>query len=170
MSEFSSRDAVFSDCGRYRYSLTRTGLFGAGTCLFLMLNPSTADAEVDDPTIRRCVGFTAAWGFNRLEVANLFAFRATDPRAMVMAQDPIGPKNDQHLLSAATRADRIVCAWGAHGGHMQRSAIVQRLLASAGHRLHHLGLTKDGQPKHPLYLAASTQPKEWAFDNAEAAA
>ncbi|WP_337054989.1 DUF1643 domain-containing protein [Pseudoxanthomonas sp. USHLN014] len=161
MAEFHIRDAMVSPCGRYRYSLGRAGLLGSGTVLFVMLNPSTADADVDDPTIRRCVSFAAGWGFNRLEVANLFAFRATDPVAMLNAFDPIGPENNAHLLAAAARADRIVCAWGVNGRHLQRAGRVRAMLTGAGHRLHHLGLTKDGHPKHPLYLAAATEPQEW---------
>ncbi|TAA12425.1 DUF1643 domain-containing protein [Pseudoxanthomonas winnipegensis] len=161
MAEFNIRDAMVSPCGRYRYSLGRAGLLGSGTVLFVMLNPSTADADVDDPTIRRCVSFAASWGFKRLEVANLFAFRATDPKAMALAEDPVGPDNDLHLMCAAARAGLVICAWGVNGVHLQRAARVRAMLTGAGHRLHHLGLTKDGHPKHPLYLAAATEPQEW---------
>src|SRR5262249_14212908 len=96
------RAAVISDCGRYRYSLTRRwGDAAEPRALFVMLNPSTADAEQDDPTIRRCIGFAKAWGMGSLEVVNLYALRATDPAALLSAPDPIGPKNDTMITSAA---------------------------------------------------------------------
>lgn len=159
----ADRAATISPCGRYRYTLSRElgGLMPGGTCVFVMLNPSTADADLDDPTIRRCMGFAKGWGHSRLEVVNLFAYRSTDPKAMALAESPIGPDNDAHLLRAAYGADRIICAWGAHGVHMQRSARVAGLLRAGGYQLQHLGLTKAGQPRHPLYLAGATQPEVW---------
>lgn len=106
--------AQFSPCAKYRYLLTREGLGGTGTCLFIMLNPSTADAMVDDATIRRCSGFAQRWGYARLEVANIYAYRSTDPRALRDLADPVGPENDQYIAEAVARADKVVCAWGAH--------------------------------------------------------
>ena len=117
MTDVISRSAELSPCGRYRYLLTRTLAAGTGTCLFVMLNPSTADHTLDDQTIRQCIGFTAVWGFRRLAVVNLFAWRATLPRDMLSAIDPIGPAGDEWILAAARNADRIVCAWGEHGRH-----------------------------------------------------
>jgi hypothetical protein len=162
MIDVCSRSAELSPCGRYRYQLSRSLLFGSGTCLFVMLNPSTADHAIDDQTIRQCLGFTEHWGFNRLLVVNLFAWRATDPHGMFTAIDPIGPDGDGWILRAAKQSDRIVCAWGAHGKHKGRGDAVKRLMQGAGYTLHHLGLTKAGQPKHPLYLARETALKEWA--------
>lgn len=163
MIDVLSRSAELSPCGRYRYLLTRTMMFGEGTCLFVMLNPSTADHAVDDQTIRQCLGFVEAWGYQRLEVVNLFAWRATLPRDMLGAIDPIGPAGDQWLLRAACGAARIVCAWGEHGRHRGRGDAVRTLLQGHGHSLYHLGLTKGhAQPRHPLYLARDTALQEWS--------
>jgi hypothetical protein len=162
VTDIISRSAELSPCGRYRYLLTRTLGTGNGTCVFVMLNPSTADHTVDDQTIRQCVGFTAAWGYRRLAVVNLFAWRATLPRDMLTAIDPIGPAGDDWILHAARCADRIVCAWGEHGRHRGRGAAVRSLLQADGRALHHLGLTKGHhQPRHPLYLARETALQEW---------
>lgn len=162
MTDIISRSAELSPCGRYRYLLTRTLATGSGTCLFVMLNPSTADHSVDDQTIRQCIGFTSAWGFNRLEVVNLFAWRATLPRDMYAAIDPIGPAGDSWILRAARGAGRIICAWGEHGRHRGRGEAVRQLLQAHGLTLHHLGLTKGhAQPRHPLYLARDTALQEW---------
>lgn len=143
--------AVLSPCGQYRYSLTRTFLMGGGRVLFVMLNPSTADAETDDPTIRRCIGFAHRWGFQELGVANLFAWRATDPRALRQALDPVGPENDQYLMMMSGCADAVIAAWGARGSYRNRAAEVLDLLKGT---VEHLGLTRQGYPKHPLYLRA----------------
>ncbi len=143
--------AILSPCGRYRYSLTRTFFTGRGRVLFVMLNPSTADAEIDDPTIRRCIGFARRWGFQELAVANLFAWRATDPRELRQAVDPVGPENDRHLMRLSGCADAVIAAWGARGNYHNRAAEVLGLLEGA---IEHLGLTKQGHPKHPLYLRA----------------
>ena len=127
---------------------------------FVMLNPSTADADLDDPTIRRCVGFARREGAGGIVVANLYAFRATDPAALMKASDPYGPDNDDALKAVAAEAAAtgmpIVCAWGVHGGKSNRPIV---LLQSRGARLLCLGKTKDGNPRHPLYVAGS-QPLE----------
>lgn len=162
--------AVFSPCMTYRYLLTRDlaepdllaeaqGVTPA-TCLFLMLNPSTADHELPDRTITRCMGFARSWGYNRLEVANLFALRSTDPAALKTHRDPVGPLNDTHIVEAARRADLVVCAWGQHGAFVNRATAVLHLLRPR--QLHHLKLSKDGQPGHPLYLRAELKPQPWA--------
>ena len=119
-----------------------------------MLNPSTADAVRDDPTIRRCIGFARAWGYRRLVVTNLFGLRATLPAALRRAADPVGPRNNQYVMRAARGADRIVCAWGVHGALGNRAAEVLTLLG--GFHVEHLGLTRHGHPRHPLYVPAST--------------
>ncbi|SFI15082.1 DUF1643 domain-containing protein [Albimonas pacifica] len=141
--------AVISDCGLYRYRLWRR--WGAGpTCVFIMLNPSTADAKQDDPTIRRCIGFAKREGCGGLVVANLFAYRATSPKDMKAASDPVGPKNDEHLRWCADLATGpVIAGWGTHGSFMGRAAVVRRMLSG---RISHLGLTAAGEPRHPLYL------------------
>ena len=154
------RDAVISPCGLYRYSLTRRWASGAPV-LFVMLNPSTADATIDDPTIRRCVGFARAWGAPAIEVVNLFAYRATDPVDLAAARlgglDIVGPENDLHIAAAAERTSSCVVAWGAHAEAIQRAGDVWRLLAERV-SVHALGITKAGAPRHPLYLRADSKP------------
>ena len=154
-----NRSALFSDCRRYRYALWRDlGLQASvcgDTCVFIGLNPSTADETVDDPTIRRCMRFARDWGFQRLCMLNLFALRAPDPRIMLAAVDPIGPDNDLAIEQNIRAARLVVAAWGVHGAHRGRADDIR---ASCGSRLHHLGLTKDGHPRHPLYLRADTRP------------
>lgn len=148
--------ADFSGCGRYRYTLWRRWGPG-GTCMFVGLNPSTADATIDDPTVRRCIGFARSWGYGSLMMTNLFAWRATDPRDMLAAEDPVGPDNDQTLRACWMNAKIAVAAWGAHGTHRGRGEHVRAMLPA----LHYLRLTKDGHPWHPLYLPASLRPVKW---------
>lgn len=152
--------AVISPCEKYRYLLSRhLDPAGKGACLFIMLNPSTADATADDPTIRRCIGFARSWGYHRLSVVNLFAWRATDPAAMRAAADPVGPANDAWIRAEADKADVVVCAWGKHGAHAGRGATVREMLA--WRHLHVLAKNKDGSPKHPLYVKSDTRPGLW---------
>jgi hypothetical protein len=143
-------DAQFSACGRYRYTLSRRWCEGSPTVLFVMLNPSTADAERNDPTIRRCLAFAQNWGFGRLTVANLYALRATDPRTLWTAADPIGPENDAVIEACGLRAARILVGWGAYPRAHERAAAVLSLLPAG--KLRCLGTTKDGDPRHPLYM------------------
>ncbi len=150
------RDAILSPCARYRYALARR--WGPGPAVaFVGLNPSTADAFADDPTIRRCVGFARAWGFDSLVMLNLFAWRATQPADMQAADDPVGPQNNYFLAAHAHMVDLVVAAWGAGGSFRGRDAEVRPMLP----RLHYLRLTKDGHPGHPLYLPATLRPVEW---------
>jgi hypothetical protein len=153
--------AYFSPCWTWRYSLTREPApqTGEGTVVFIGLNPSTADESRDDPTIRRCIGFARRWGFARLEVLNLFAFRATKPTALLDADDPVGPKNDSTIATVLRAADLVVCAWGAFPND-ERSAHVLQLVAVP----HCLGVTKNGSPRHPLYVRASADPLPWSAD------
>lgn len=143
--------AVISDCGTYRYRLWRRWN-DRPVCCFVMLNPSTANAEQDDPTIRRCIGYARGWGFGGLDVVNLFAFRATDPASLLAAHDPIDPENDRHLREAAWDAGAVVCAWGAYGRYLGRSEAVCEMLDAAGIPLRALKVTRGGEPGHPLYL------------------
>ena len=147
--------ATISDCGKFRYDLVREWDPGFPVVLFVMLNPSTADHEKDDPTVRRCLGFAKDWGFGTLVVCNLFAFRATDPRKLRDQWDPVGPANDRAIVAHAEMADEIVCAWGNNGSLWEQSASVKELLSSLSVKC--LGLTKNGQPKHPLRLKKTTQ-------------
>lgn len=154
-SDGIARGAYLSEDGRYRYELTRT--WGDGDrLLWIMLNPSTADACVDDPTIRRVIGFSRSWGFSGAIVANLFAARATIPAALRGFDDPVGPANDAMLAKLAKRSPFAVCAWGAWAGIKGRDREVLALLRSVGCLARCLGTTKGGAPKHPLYLAATT--------------
>ena len=150
-----TKKTIFSDCRAYRYLLWREWIGGDGYAMFVGLNPSTADETKDDPTIRRCVGFAKAWGYAGLCMANLFAFRATNPMEMKATADPIGPDNDTHLADAGLGAGVIVAAWGAHGTHRQRNVEVLKMLHP---NLTYLKLTKDGHPGHPLYLPSTLRP------------
>jgi hypothetical protein len=151
-----SRTAILSLCGTYRYLLTRTWDANRSPACWVMLNPSTADATQDDPTIRRCVGFARDWGCGGIVVVNLFAFRATDPAALRTAPDPIGPDNDNHIRRAVTIGGAtVVCAWGAHGTLLGRGRSVADLIRSLGVVPQCLGTTRDGQPRHPLYVPSA---------------
>ncbi|TVS02703.1 MAG: DUF1643 domain-containing protein [Rhodobacteraceae bacterium] len=153
--------AVYSDCARYRYLLTREWAPDQGRVLFVMLNPSTATEVQNDPTVERCERRARALGYGAFRVCNIFAWRATDPRAMRAAADPVGPLNDQAIAESAPWADRIICAWGTHGVHLNRGPAVERLLRAQGVELWNLGLSKAGHPRHPLYLGYSVVPQRW---------
>jgi hypothetical protein len=155
------KTASLSADGRYRYRLGRRWADGGTTCLFVMLNPSTADATIDDPTIRRCANFARGWGHGALGVVNLYAFRATDPRDLWQAEDPVGPDNDRHIENAIADAAVVICAWGAHGHRSGRDRFVCDLIAAAGKVPHCLRVTKGGAPEHPLYLPRDLRPAVW---------
>ena len=152
--------ATFSADRRYRYRLSRVFSPGQRIC-FAMLNPSTADAAVTDPTVERCLRFARAWGAGEVEVVNLFALRSTDPKALYSHPDPVGPDNDEALLAAARCATTVVAAWGVHGALHGRGDQVMTALRQTNVRLMSLGRTKDGHPRHPLYLAGSTALEEY---------
>lgn len=148
--------AAISPCGKYRYLLTRSCEVEnpeRGTALFVMLNPSTADEDMDDPTVRRCRGFARDWSCNGLTVANLYALRSTNPRKLWHHDDPVGPENDEHLKRLAQEYVDVVCAWGANANPGRVAAVVSIFKAS-GARLWCLGTTKFGAPRHPLYVRA----------------
>lgn len=161
------RGCILSDCGTYRYRLWREWDRRQPTLAFLMLNPSTANHIADDPTITRCMARAITGKYGRLEVANLFPMRATDPGELLTHADPIGPVGsaDGVVLDAIERASMVICAWGAHPAAAPRAADLMRIieLTGMGNKLYHLGLNKDGSPKHPLYIAASTRPKPLEF-------
>lgn len=150
--------AFISPDKRFRYWLTR-GTPGRRLC-FVMLNPSTADAEQDDPTIRRCLGYRDAWGFSELLVLNLYGFRATDPEELEARHYPPGPDNHNHWEELLPTADLVVCAWGANAQYHQVKYF-QRVTARLGVALYCLDVTAEGQPRHPLYLKANLLPRPW---------
>lgn len=156
LPEFIDSGATFSDDRSYRYSLWRWWGVGNGQkCCFVMLNPSTADENVLDPTVTRCVGFARDWGFSGIVVANIFALRSTNPKELYKSADPVGPRNDEAITGAALQAARVVCAWGTHGAYRDRGEAVRRLLADFEPKC--FGLTGGGHPKHPLYLRRDTE-------------
>jgi hypothetical protein len=154
-----TKSAVISGCSKYRYSLTRTwGIDETNYCVFIGLNPSTADAENDDPTIRRCIVFAKDLGFDSLSMLNLFAYRATNPKDMMGADDPIGPDNDTWLRDVCRHSKMTIAAWGNHGAFKVRSSQVRQKFT---HGLYVFGLTKSGEPLHPLYLKKDLRPFRW---------
>jgi len=159
-----SGGAVLSPCGRYRYLLWRNALSSLPFQAFAMLNPSTADALQDDPTIRRCRGFVASPGFTGPLVWNLFAFRATDPNDLKRAEEPIGHLNDSAIDLALSISGRTIAAWGTHGSHLGRDKRVLRRAGAMNATLHALKLTAGGMPGHPLYLPKAAEPVEWQYE------
>ena len=138
--------------GDYRYCLWRVWDLGLPRALFIMLNPSSATETQDDATLRRCVSFAKSWSCGSVEITNLFAFRSTDPTMLSQVADPVGPENTTYIKQAIARAEVIVCAWGAHKSIGYRDIEVLQLLD--GREVHCLGCTKNGLPRHPLYVPA----------------
>lgn len=147
--------AEISECGLYRYTLYRIWDESKPFMVFIGLNPSTADAVKNDPTITRCIKRAHNGGFGGLYMLNLFAFRATKPKDMLNAKDPIGPDNDVWLDKIIQQAGLVVAAWGDDGNHMARSSVI----IDRYQNLHCLLLNKSGEPRHPLYVPMSIQPK-----------
>lgn len=159
------RGASISNCGRYRWWLRR--VWGApllndgcypSVVNFVMLNPSTADAEIDDPTIRRCIAYAKSWGYGGLTVTNLYAFRSTDPRELKRAADPIGEWNSHYVRTMAADAAMTVCAWGSNAERFHAQEVLGWLLESSK-KVTALRVSKTGQPCHPLYLPGSLRPE-----------
>lgn len=159
--------AILSPCQRYRYRLERTLNAGGllGTVAFIGVNPSTADAELDDATVRKWKGFAQRWGYDRIAVGNLFAWRSTDVRALAAAEDPVGPENDDHLQALLQGADLIVPCWGSSGKlppRLQpRILAVRQLLKTSSTPIAALGFTASDDPKHPLMLGYATPLVPW---------
>ncbi len=151
------KGAVIDKAGLYRYSLWRDWDMEKPKLVFIMLNPSKADANIDDPTLRRCINFAKSWGFGSLIVVNLFAFRTARPLDLRQVDDPIGSQNDRYLKKAIKSADKVVVAWGNKGKLMQRDRLVLELLSKHNVQPHCLGITKVGSPRHPLYVMCSQQ-------------
>lgn len=147
------RGAEMSADGQYRYSLWRIWDSSKPLILFICLNPSTADATTDDPTIRRCIAFASSWGYGGLYMGNLFAFRATNPAELYKAADPVGPKNDMRLFEMAFKCQNIVFAWGTKGVLLERNKVVSSKFPNS----RCICKTKAEHPGHPLYLRSDLQ-------------
>lgn len=148
----------------YRYQLSRVWSYDEPHCLWIMLNPSTADASVDDATIRKCERFAYQWGHGGIIVVNLFAFRSRHPKALLATRDPVGPDNDFYIQEAAACTDRVVCGWGAMPFATARARKVPTMLQRRTHARSPqcLGLTVKGEPRHPLMLAYATELVDFA--------
>jgi hypothetical protein len=160
-SDLEHRSATYSRCGLYRYDLCITFRDAKPGSLvqFIGLNPSTATEEADDNTVRRCKDFARRWGFSGMVMTNAFAFRSTDPKGLLKVAEPACIRNDEYLTywSRHFRVERVVVCWGNHGGLNERGEHVLKLLREAApSKIHHLGMTGMGMPKHPLYLSAKT--------------
>jgi hypothetical protein len=154
--------AVYSDCETYRYSLTRVWEPEGQRLTYVMLNPSRATEVDNDPTVERCERRARTLGYGGFCVVNIFALRETDPKRMRRAPDPVGPDNDAIVIQAVGWADHVIAAWGTHGAHKGRGPEVAESLRKLDTPLFHLGLSKDGHPKHPLYIAYTQQPILWS--------
>lgn len=152
--------AIFSPCMQYRYHLWRVWSDGA-PAVFIMLNPSTADEIVNDPTVERCERRARMMGYGGLRVVNIFALRSTDPKLLFLHNDPIGEQNDKAIIESVSGAGLVVCGWGGHGKFMDRGNEVLSLIRNAGVIPYCLKINKDNTPKHPLYMGYDTLPKEW---------
>lgn len=155
------KGAQFSFCRTYRYALWRTWTQGDGHVTFIGLNPSIADENKDDPTIRRCIGFAKDWGFGGINMLNIFAFRATNPKELMKAKEPIGEKNNHYLSMYCDPIGLNVACWGTWGAYMNRGREVLYLLGIDC--LSYFGLTKNIQPKHPLFLKKGTDLLEMSL-------
>lgn len=156
--------ATFSPCRTYRYTLTRVWDPSRSVVVFIMLNPSTANAFVEDPTIRRCLAFSRSWMAGGIVVHNLFGLRSTDPRKLYRHPDPVGPDNDAVIADTFTSGltvARVIAAWGVHGTLNDRGEQVRALFANRGIRLTCFGTTKDGHPRHPLYVRGDAAVVEY---------
>ena len=153
--------ALYSDCEAYRYLLSRTWDDSKQTVAFVMLNPSTATERANDPTIERCERRARRMGFDALSITNIFAFRATDPKTLKKTNAPDGVDNLETVLTETANADLVVAAWGTHGSFRDQGFRFEHALRAANVPLHHIGLTKHGHPRHPLYVSYDVQPKAW---------
>ena len=160
LQESTTGNAIFDSTGIYRYSLQRWWANGPMMTM-IMLNPSQADAQRDDPTLRRSGILARQWGYGRLEVVNLFAYRSADHRRLKQVSDPVGPKNDHYLLGACDRAHTILLAWGNWGSLQNRDQAVLTLLKPYWERCYCLGRNRTGQPRHPLYAPRNCRLYAW---------
>ncbi len=157
------KGAIIDDTRKYRYLLTRIWDMDLAPAVFIMLNPSTADAEIDDPTIKRCMNFAKAWGCGGIKVVNVFAYRTTNPKALLNTKDPVGDKNEMLIKETIVNAGLIILAWGSSCTKLKSGyRKVKDILKD--YEIYCLGITKDGFPKHPLYLKSTTMPKVCEFE------
>jgi hypothetical protein len=156
--QYHAKGAIFSDDRKYRYRLWRVWDINKSSVLFIMLNPSTADENVLDPTVRRCLGYAMKWGYGRIDICNLFALRATNPKELYKSDDPIGPDNNRYIVETANECDKTILAWGNHGELDDRYIDVIELLKDTAFIL---AKTKSLQPAHPLYLKGDLLPVRW---------
>ena len=148
--------------GEYRYTLTRRWDNRLPVMVWCMLNPSTADASIDDPTIRRCIGYAIREGYGSILVVNLMAYRATNPTDCLIQRDPCGPENDDYLRAAARESGgAIAVAWGANAPTQWVDNALLCFRQGGDPRLRCLGTTKDGNPRHPLYVSGSKVFVDW---------
>lgn len=153
--------AVYSECDRYRYALSRVWDADGRRLVFVMLNPSKATELANDPTVERCERRARRLGYGAMRVCNIFAWRETEPTLLKKARSPNGTDNDAQLREAAGWGDDILCAWGVHGAHLGRGDKVAQLLAEFDAPLLCLGQTKDGHPRHPLYVSYAQALLPW---------
>lgn len=154
-------NADLSVCQEYRYSLWRIWNLDKPLVCFIGLNPSTADAKINDATIRRCMVFSKSWNYGGIYMVNLFAYRATDPDEMKKAIDPIGPANDKFIKDAVRQCKIVIACWGNQGDHLDRDYQVKQLVKK---KLHYLQINQSGKPGHPLYLPGELVPIKWEHD------
>lgn len=153
--------ATLSECGRYRYALWRIWRDDLPLLGFVMLNPSTADATIDDPTITRCIRRAENMCYGGIVVVNLFAYRATDPKKLLSVDDPIGPLNNWHIVTQIQRVRTVICAWGTNGTLKGRDVEVRNIFKQNQIPMHVLEFTKKGHPKHPLYVKYTAELQSW---------
>lgn len=149
--------AEMSEDRVYRYRLSRW--WGDGPrATFVMLNPSTADEFANDRTVARCMSFATSWGLDGIDVVNLYALRATNPRMLWQVDDPVGPRNDEYILEAGSRGWPLIAAWG---NHAKRERVAEVLAMPGLDRLACLRTTKRGAPGHPLYVLSTASLSPW---------
>ncbi len=151
------KEAEISSDGIYRYWLSRIWFPHKPYVCFVGLNPSIADADIDDPTIKKCVRYSLLWHYGGLVMVNLFAYRATKPRKMMTATSPVGPLNDEFIKRFSKDAGLTIMAWGNNGSHKNRNSEVIPLLTEP----YYLVLTNKEHPHHPLFLKYDMEPKIW---------
>jgi len=148
------KNAFFSNDGKYRYWLSRIFDETLPLVAFVGLNPSTADAEIDDPTIKKCISYCRQWGYGGFYMVNLFAFVSSDPKKLLHEADPVGKDNDRHLKEVLSKTEKTICCWGEMGRHNNRDRQVLDIISNP----HCLQVNKKGEPAHPLYLKGDLQP------------
>jgi hypothetical protein len=156
-------EAIYSPCERYRYALTRTWEPGGTRLLYIMLNPSKATELANDPTIERCERRAKVLGYGAFRVCNLFALRETEPKRLRASKHPEGPDNYAQVSEALEWCDDVLCAWGVHGAHREQAKALMPLFQNSGKPLLALGVTKEGHPRHPLYVSYKTHPAAFSL-------